>query len=186
MIKNIIDLNFYIREDAKANGIQMGLTYFIKLLYGNVPARAFRYLKSLRKYEYSLNTHSVLLIWRRFYNRRLGAKYNIAITPNTAGYGLKLPHLEQGVIINCESMGNYCVVNSGVVLGNKGLGKSEERPIIGSSVNFCVGCKVIGRIMIGDNVIVAPNAVVVKDVPANSIVAGIPATVIKSLSEKNI
>ena len=186
MIEDKKYLQLFIREDVKANGIKLGFSYYVKLFYGNINARAFRYLKSLRKYEYSINTHGLLLFWRRFYNRRLGAKYNIAITPNIAGYGLKLPHLEQGVIINCESMGNYCVVNSGVVLGNKGLGKSEERPIIGSSVNFCVGCKVIGRIMIGDNVIVAPNAVVVKDVPANSIVAGIPATVIKSLSEKNI
>ena len=37
----------------------------------------------------------------------------------------------------------------------------------------------IGRIIIGNNVIVAPNAVVVKDVPDNAIVGGVPATIIK-------
>lgn len=179
MIRNKIELQQYLREDAKSNGITLGISYYVKLFYGNIPARAFRYLKSLRKYEYSINTHSIFLFWHKFYNRRLGAKYNIAITPNTVGYGLKLPHLEQGVIINCASMGNYCVVNSGVVLGNKGPGMNDKKPKVGDNVNFCVGCKVIGDICIGNNVIVAPNAVVVKDVPSDSIVAGIPAKVIK-------
>lgn len=50
---------------------------------------------------------------------------------------------------------------------------------IGDNVELAVGCKVIGRIKIGNNVIVAPNAVVVKDVPNNAIVGGVPATIIK-------
>lgn len=178
MIKSSEDLRFYIREDAKANGIRLGFSYYVKLLYGNINARAFRYLKSLRNYEYSINTHGLMLFWHRFYNRRLGVKYNIAITPNTVGFGLKLPHLEQGVIINCASMGNHCIVNCGVVLGNKGPGMNEKKPIVGNYVNCCVGCKIIGDVTIGDNVLVAPNSVVVKDVPANSVVAGIPAKVI--------
>ncbi len=177
-------LELYLKEDAKANSITLGITYYVKLFYGNVPARAFRYLKSLRKYEYAINTHSPLLFWYRFYNRRLGAKYNIAITPNTVGYGLKLPHLEQGVIINCSSMGNHCIVNSGVVLGNKGPGLNELKPIVGDNVNFCVGSKAIGEVHIGNNVLVAPNAVVTKDVPADCVIAGIPAIIIKTLKNK--
>lgn len=181
MIKKKKDLYKYIEEDATANGIRMGFSYYLKLFYGNVPARAFRYLKSLRKYEYAINTKSPLTFWYRFINRRFGAKYNIAITPNTVGYGLRLPHLEQGVIINCSSMGNYCSVNSGVVLGNKGPGLNELKPIVGDNVNFCVGSKAIGEVHIGDNVLIAPNAVVTKDVPADCVVAGIPAKIIRTL-----
>lgn len=187
MINNKSDLRKYIIEDASANGISLGLSYYLKLVYGNIPARAFRYLKSLRYYEYSLNTHSLLRFWYRFKSRRIGAKYNIAITPNTVGYGLKLPHLENGIIINCTTMGNYCIVNSGVVLGNKGPGLNELTPTVGNGVNFCVGCKVIGKINIGDNVLVAPNAVVIKDVPANCVVAGVPAKIINTTNvEKKI
>jgi serine O-acetyltransferase len=144
---------------------------------------SFRYLKSLRKYEYYLNTHSFWRFWYRFKNRRIGAKYHIAITPNTVGYGLRLPHLELGIIINCSSMGNYCTVNSGVVLGNKLPGMNKQKPTVGDYVNFCVGSKAIGGIRIGNNTLVAPNAVVTKDVPDNSIVAGIPARVIKTKIE---
>lgn len=183
MIRTRKDLHKYLIEDAKANGISLGISYYIKLIYGNVPAMSFRYLKSLRKYEYYLNTHGILRFWYRFKNRRIGAKYHIAIAPNTVGYGLKLPHLELGVIINCESMGNYCTVNSGVVLGNKGPGMKGQTPIVGDNVNFCVGSKAIGKIRIGNNVMVAPNAVVTKDVPDNCIVGGIPAHIIKSTKE---
>lgn len=51
--------------------------------------------------------------------------------------------------------------------------------MIGNNVDLTVGCKVIGGVHIGDNVTVAPNSVVVKDVPANAIVSGIPATILK-------
>ncbi len=183
MINSRKELRRFIAEDARANGLKNDFTYYIRLLYGNVPAMSFRYLKSLRKYEYYLNIHSALRYWYRFKNRRIGAKYHIAITPNTVGYGLKLPHLELGVIINCSSMGKYCIVNSGVVLGNKGPGMNDQTPIVGDNVNFCVGSKAIGKVQIGNNVLIAPNAVVTKDVPDNSVVAGIPGKIIKTIKE---
>ena len=74
-------------------------------------------------------------------------------------------------------MGCYCSVNSGVVCGNNG--GQQRRPIIGNHVNIAVGAKVIGEVVIGDNVLIAPNAVVVKDVPENVIVAGVPAHILK-------
>lgn len=81
------------------------------------------------------------------------------------------------MIINCKSVGNNCKINSGVVVGSKH--NNTQIAEIGDNVELAVGCKVIGRIKIGNNVIVAPNAVVVKDVPNNAIVGGVPATIIK-------
>lgn len=52
--------------------------------------------------------------------------------------------------------------------------------VIGNNVELCVGAKVIGKVCIGDNVIVAPNAVVIHDVPSNSIVGGVPAKILKT------
>ena len=45
---------------------------------------------------------------------------------------------------------------------------------------FGVGCKVIGKIKIGDNVIIGANAVVTHDVPDNVVVAGIPAKILRN------
>lgn len=101
MIKTKEELKFYIHEDAKANGINPGASYLVKLLYGNVHACVYKYLKTLRKYEYYYNTGSFLRFWYRFYNRRLGLKYNLALPVNVVGYGLYIPHLG-GVIVNCK------------------------------------------------------------------------------------
>ena len=52
--------------------------------------------------------------------------------------------------------------------------------ISGNNVIIYPGAMVIGNILVGDNAIIAPNAVVNKDVPANSVVGGVPASVISA------
>lgn len=75
-------------------------------------------------------------------------------------------------------MGAHCSVSTGVVCGNKG-DDNRLRPTIGNNVQITVGAKVIGKINVGNNSIIAPNSVVVKDVANDVIVSGIPAKVIK-------
>ena len=180
MIKSKADLLEYIEADRKAN--HMEEHYLLKLIYGNENARAFRYLKVLRKYEYALNSRSIWRFWYKFVLRRLGLKYGISIFPNMVGKGLYISHLVGGVIINCKSMGEWCTVTGGVVVGNRG--SQKNRPTIGNNVSLTLGCKVIGLIHIGNNTIIGPNSVVVKDVPANSVVSGIPAKIIKQDGRK--
>lgn len=177
MIRSKKELRLFLKEDAKANKISGYVQYMLELLYGSTHAHVVHYLRSLRKYEYYLNTHSPLRFYYKFKNRRLGLRYGIMIFPNTVGYGLRIPHFEGGVIINCKSMGCFCSVNSGVVVGNKD--SQENRAIIGNNVGIGVGAKVIGSVSIGNNVFIAPNAVVVKDIPDNVVVAGVPAKYLK-------
>ena len=82
-----------------------------------------------------------------------------------------------GIIINANSIGNYCGANVGVVIGNNH--GYDDRPHIGDHVALTMGCKIYGSIRIGNNVIVAPNSVVVKDIPDNCVVSGVPAKIIK-------
>lgn len=189
MITNKIELKEYIRNDRERNlGKNVSaIKYWLLLLYGADRAKSYRYLKALRKYEWSITqkgNHSninfyYLIVWafRKLRYNRLCIKYNIVIKPNVVGQGLYLPHLVGGgIIINCNSMGCDCRVNVGVVVGNK---KKDDLAVIGNGVDLATGCKVIGNVVIGDNVTVAPNAVVVKDVPDNAIVGGVPAKIIK-------
>lgn len=74
-------------------------------------------------------------------------------------------------------MGNYCGANVGVVIGNNHTW--DERPVIGDYVGFSIGSKAYGNIRIGNHVVVAPNSVVIKDVPDNCVVSGVPAKIIK-------
>lgn len=177
MITTYSEYKLYTKMDAQANGINSRLDYIVKLVYGNIGALVYRYLKTLRKYEYALNRGSIFQHWYRIRLRLLGNKYGITIIPNTVGYGLSIPHIEGGIVLNCRKMGNNCMVGFGVLCGNKD--NQENIPTIGDNVKLYTGCKVIGNVTIGNNAEVAPNAVVVKDVPENAIVAGIPAKILK-------
>lgn len=187
MIKTKQDLQLYIDEDRKRNGLPKNwIGYILRLIARRENANVFRYLRCLRHLEYHLNNSKSSLwhkMWYQYYRikkSRLGMKYNISIHPNTCGYGLRIMHLSGGggVLLNIEKAGNYCGFNAGVLLGNKG-GK-ENRPTLGDHVAFGPGAKAFGKITIGDNVFVAPNAVVTKDVPSNCIVGGVPAKIIKT------
>lgn len=122
----------------------------------------------------------MISIYYKLKLKRLGGKYSIQIIPNVCGYGLRIMHLSGGggLLINAEKVGNYCGFNSGVLIGNNG--GQENRPVIGEHVAFGPGAKAFGKIKIGNNVFVAPNAVVVKDVPENCVVGGIPAKILKN------
>lgn len=180
-IKTREDLNKFLFEDAKANGIFSNLQFRIRLFFRSENACVVSYLRALRHQEYHLNNcglyHKIAYFWYKFLTARRSHKYGIGINVNTVGYGLRMPHNKGGIVINCLSMGNYCEVNGGVVIGRKR--DNSEVATIGNNVVFSVGAKIIGKIRIGDNVVVAPNAVVVKDVESNTVVGGIPAKSLK-------
>ena len=182
MIQSRKDLQFYLLEDAKRFNLTNWFKYRVKLIYGGEDAHILRYLKTLRRYEYFQNCSKTMSgrfigYYLRYKWMRLSLRYNLHIGINMIGYGFYMAHLSGGGINNCKSMGNYCSINAGVIVGNKD--SQSEIAVIGNNVKLSAGCKVFGKIVIGNNVIVAPNAVVVKNVPDNCVVAGIPAKIIK-------
>lgn len=187
MIRTKQDLIFYLSEDAKANRME-GCTlfkYWIRLFIGSESAHVYKYLKVLRYCEYYYNNSKVLFckilyIYYRIRLHQLGLKYNIRIPINVCGYGLTIYHLAGGggCLVNARKVGNYCKLQTGVLLGNTNH-TENEKPIIGDNVGFGPGAKVLGKVTIGDNCFIAANAVVVKDMPANAIIGGVPAKIIK-------
>lgn len=186
MIKTKEDLNFYLQEDAKANrmdGCSL-LKYKLRLFVGSESAHVYKYLKVLRHCEYHSNNggmyHKVMYHYFKIRLHRLGLRYNIRIPENVCGYGLSVLHIAGcgGCLVNAKEVGNYCKLQTGVLFGNTNHSE-DEKPIIGNNVGFGPGAKVLGKVKIGDNCFVAANAVVVKDMPANAIVGGVPAKVIK-------
>ncbi|SRR6266568_2049916 len=82
-----------------------------------------------------------------------------------------------GIIINGQAkFGDNCRIRSGVVVG---LARVSEpfAPVIGDNVDIGTGAKLLGAIRIGNNVLIGANAVVIRDVPDNSIAVGVPATI---------
>lgn len=82
-----------------------------------------------------------------------------------------------GIVVNGYTVfGDNCRIRTGVVIG---LARVEDpcAPVIGNNVDIGTGAKVLGRITIGDNVLIGANSVVVRSVPSDSIAVGIPAIV---------
>lgn len=82
------------------------------------------------------------------------------------------------VIHDRAEIGENCIIGTCVTIG--GRSKIYDVPSIGNNVQLSTGSKILGNIKIGDDVIVGANAVVIKDIPSNSVAAGIPAKVIKT------
>ncbi|MFA5187857.1 MAG: DapH/DapD/GlmU-related protein [Patescibacteria group bacterium] len=77
-------------------------------------------------------------------------------------------------------LGQDCVISQEVTIGVKGWDTHAGAPKIGDRVRIGPGAKILGPITIGDNSIIGANAVVTKDVEANSVVGGVPAKFIKT------
>lgn len=84
-----------------------------------------------------------------------------------------------GVVIGetCE-IGNNVTVFQGVTLGGTGKEKGKRHPTIMDNALIATGAKVLGSIVIGENTKIGAGSVVLKDVPANSTVVGIPGRVV--------
>lgn len=91
-------------------------------------------------------------------------------------------HAGLGVVIHGDAViGDRVNIMQNVTIGGRG---KKQVPVIGNDVFIGAGAIVIGDIFIGDNAIIGANAVVTKSVPANCVVAGVPAKVIKVLEPK--
>ena len=108
--------------------------------------------------------------------QRVEREYSIKVgTDIIIGKKLKIHHINGIVIGDKVIIGDNCELFQQVTLGQK----NGQYPEIGNNVIMYPGCKIIGGIKIGDNTIIAPNSVVIRDVPENAVVSGIPAKIIK-------
>jgi serine O-acetyltransferase len=104
------------------------------------------------------------------------------------GSGLYI-HNRGIIFTNAAVVGNNAIFIGPITVGTKGLGGhtryNRAAPNIGDNVTVFTGARIIGGVKIGNNVYVGANAVVVKDIPANSVVGGVPAKIIKRLPKKS-
>jgi serine O-acetyltransferase len=95
----------------------------------------------------------------------------------TLGRRVRIDHFG-GVIVSGDTViGDDVVIRNGVTIGLRRTGV-RGAPVIGNRVDIGTGAKILGTITIGNDVAIGANAVVLKDVPANSIVVGIPAKIL--------
>jgi len=161
----------------------------VACVFGRDPAARTRF-EVLTTYP---GLHAVLIhrlshrLWRRgfFYGARLLAFLtrlwtNIDIHPGaTIGRRFFIDHGAGVVIGETAEIGDDVTLYHGVTLGGTSWNKGKRHPTLGNGVLVGAGAKILGPITLGDNVRVGANSVVVKAVPANRTVVGIPGRIVQ-------
>lgn len=109
----------------------------------------------------------------------------IEIHPGVSiGDGFFIDHGMGVVIGETTIIGDNVTLYQGVTLGGTGKEKGKRHPTLGNNIVVGTGAKVLGNITIGDNSYIGANAVVIKDVPPNSTVVGVPGRVTRQDGKK--
>jgi serine O-acetyltransferase len=92
------------------------------------------------------------------------------------GRNFIIDHFGAIVISGFARFGDNCRIRTGVVVGLRRVDEPVA-PVIGNNVDIGTGAKILGPIRIGNNVVIGANAVVITDVPNDSIAVGVPAVI---------
>ena len=121
--------------------------------------------------------HHGLARWLSTRSRR---KFGVEIHPGAQiGRRVLIDHGMGIVVGETTIIGDDCMIYQGVTLGGTGKETGKRHPTLGNNVVVGVGAKVLGNITLGDNVKVGGGAVVVKDVPPDCTVVGVPGHVVR-------
>jgi len=145
----------------------------------------FRFMFFYRVCRKFSKIHPAGIIGRLWY-RRLQVKFGFQIPHSCKiGKGLFLGHygnivINQGVII-----GNNCNIAQGVTIGNTSRGVKKGCPTLGDRVWLGANAVIVGKIKVGNDVLIAPLTLVNFDIPDNAVVAGNPAKIISYDTSKD-
>lgn len=182
-------MKVWIAEDFKAFNMQHPLA--ARFTYGE-NWELFAYLKNLRHLEYYTNKNQkpwdkILRAYYWLKHRKNIKKTMISIMPNSVGPGLSLVHrgfrrLGEGDYMH---IGHHCICLPNVLFGKKSPDVEETNFWIGDNCYIGTGVTILGPVRIGNNVTIAAGAVVIRDVPDNVVVAGVPAKIVKNKLSQN-
>lgn len=164
------DLYRYVKKD-------FSLFIFLKAL--RIPG--FRYLFFLRKAAAARKGSLPWIIYRIFL-RRYSYKFGYQIAYNTKiGAGFFIGHFGNIVVTDKAVIGNNCNISPGVTIGQANRGSLTGAPSIGDNVWIGTNAIIVGKIIVGSDVLIAPGAFVNFDVPAHSMVVGNPGKIISKV-----
>lgn len=116
----------------------------------------------------------------RWYSQRTARKTGIEIHPGAKiGKGLFIDHGHGVIIGETAIIGDNVTLYQGVTLGGTGKEQGKRHPTIGDNVMISAGAKVLGSFTVGENSKIGAGSVVLKEVPPNSTVVGVPGIVVK-------
>ena len=121
----------------------------------------------------------------RWISQRAARKTGIEIHPGaTIGNGLFIDHGSGVIIGETAIIGDNVTLYQGVTLGGTGKETGKRHPTLEDNVMVSAGAKIIGSFTIGENSKIGAGSVVLKQVPPNSTVVGVPGRVVKRDNKK--
>ncbi len=112
-------------------------------------------------------------LFRIWANRR-----GLEITANNQiGGGIYIGHAYNITINSRAKIGCNCNIHKGAVIGQANRGKRKGYPTIGNRVYIGINSVIVGKVTIGDDVMIAPNSFVNVDIPSHSVVFGNPCVI---------
>lgn len=110
---------------------------------------------------------------------RVAERFGLDIHPAARiGQGVMIDHATSVVIGETAVVGDDCSILHEVTLGGTGAAHEDRHPKIGKGVMIGAGARVLGNITVGDGARIAAGSVVLKEVPPNCTVAGVPAKIV--------
>lgn len=136
------------------------------------------------RFAHWLFTHKRYFL-ARWVSQRATHKTGIEIHPGAViGSGLFIDHGYGVVIGETAIIGDNVTIYQGVTLGGTGKEHGKRHPTIGNNVMISAGAKVLGSFTVGDDSKIGAGSVVLREVPPNSTVVGIPGRVVKQKATK--
>jgi serine O-acetyltransferase len=164
----------YSKSDLYRYTGKTGFNSFLKTFFKEPGYRYIFYYRLARAYR----KIPVIGVIARFFLRRCSHKFSIQIPYDAnIGEGLYIGHFGTIIINHEATIGKNCNLAPGVTIGQANRGARQGVPTLGDSVWVGVNAVIVGKILIGSNVLIAPGAYVNFDVPDDSIVMGNPAIV---------
>lgn len=166
-MSNLFQQDFY-RMTGKLWSVSTFAEYIIRydLRYLHFLRKRQNYKKRFLKRWYSLKS----MCW----NQRFG----LDIQTNEIGVGLYIGHAHNINVSPDVKIGNNCNLSKGVTIGRENRGLRKGAPQIGNNVWIGTNATLVGNIVIGNDVLIAPNSFVNGDIPDHSIVLGNPYRII--------
>lgn len=165
-MKKVVDSDIYRMTGIKEKTLKR---FFLSRF-----SHQIRYVCLLRKAK---NSNSIFLKYKLF---KYGKKFGLEISSKAQiGEGLYLGHAYNITVAAGAKIGKNCNLHKGCTIGRSNRGNKEGSPTLGDCVYVGTNSTIVGKVTIGNDVLIAPNAYVNFDVPSHSVVVGNPGVIHK-------
>ena len=167
---------YYFRHHQNRELLLEDIHHWQNIKHWNFPEEE-SFIKLILTYPEFRNIFYYRINYNRFglLNRLFPQDPTLYIWTPQIGGGLFIQH-GFATVVAAKKIGINCHINQQVTVGHT---SDVDCPIIGDNVTITSGAKVLGNITVGNNVTIGANAVVIKSVPENCVVVGVPAYIVK-------